>query len=455
MTRTGRPFSRRSLLSWSLAASGAAVLGGCTGTPGQGGGDTKNATIRLTHWWGNQFGLYTDMMEQKTGIALQDQGTAGAGYNEKLLTQLVSGTAPDLFLLDAPNNPNFFSRGVVAPFDDYLASRDDVDDAKWNIAPKTETGFQGKIMGLSIFTSQDVIMHVNRELAAKDGLGKDLPLWGKPTFDQWKWPEFVEWLKAATKRTSNGRVEQYGLGATGDLSYVARALVASNGGKIFDDEWNGNEQACLIDQDPVVEAVQEVIDLVRKHNVAPSPATEQSIQGGMYRAGRAVCTPTWASASILAEQDLFPQDHFHLPYVRQRVHTVGANALCVNKTSKNADAAMEWAVTFCVDEEVRKKFLQYSSVPAYDPLPIVEGSPDSTAKRIALVGLSRIKGMSTLPKNTEGVVNYPRWYGSRVPGIAGEAFGDAFESAMIGKQSVADALRDAKERIDNELAKAS
>src|SRR5262249_16896744 len=139
-------------------------------------------------------------MQQKTGIAIQEERNPYNGYFQKILTQLVAGTGPDLIEIDANENGNFFTSGTLVPFNDYVKSRSDGDPAKWNADPLKENGYQGKILGLSLFTMQDLIVHINQELADKDGLLKDAPLWGTPGYDAWHLQDkFVEWLKAGTK----------------------------------------------------------------------------------------------------------------------------------------------------------------------------------------------------------------------------------------------------------------
>ena len=61
---------------------------------------------------------------------------------------------------------------------------------------------------------------------------------------------------------------------------------------------------------------------------------------------------------------------------------MSAAATCASTSaSKYTEAALDWVITFITDNEVRAKFLQVSSVPAYDPLPIVEASPEAPRRR--------------------------------------------------------------------------
>jgi ABC-type glycerol-3-phosphate transport system substrate-binding protein len=408
------------------------------------------ATLTFSHWWRGQFDEYIPMMQQKTGIAIEQDKSGGDVT--KLITQFVAGTAPDLFLIDAPANGDLFPTGNLLPFDDYLKSRSDVDMTKWNVDPVKEVGYQGKIMALSLFVMQDLIVHVNQELADKDGLLKDAPLWGKDNFDTWTWDKFVEWLKAGTKVKSDGTVDQFGISGFG-FDPFARAFLAQTGGQIFDDDWNYQETKSMADQPAFLQGVQFPIDLTLKHKVAATPAVEQSIKGGAYAAKRTLCAISWSTPSIWPVEQFFPQTYFHLPYNGHKIHAISGNHIGVFKGTKFRDAAFEWVTTFTVDKDVRTKFLQISSVPAYDPLPIVQASPEGLPKTIALINLSRIQGFSTLPKDTEGVTLYARYYGRKASAFTRKQLQTAFEAAITGKSTVEQSFGDAKKRIDEELAK--
>lgn len=383
----------------------------------------------------------------------EEQVPGGSGFEQKLLTQFVAGTAPDFFLVDTYWNGDMFPSGNLFPLDDYLKSRSDVDPSKWNVPQSKENGYQGKTMGLSVFTAQDLIVHINYELADSQGLLKDLPTWGALNYDQWHWEDFLTWLKAGTKMNSDGTVSQYGLGTdVSGFTELIKVLTYQNGGSEFDEGiWNYAEQHLLYDQPPAQQAIQWLADLVLTAKVAPKPAAEAAIHGGSYRAKRAVAAIDWSTPSIYPEEGLFKQTWIALPFSKHRLHRFGANYLAVNQHSKQRDAALEWITTFCVDKDVRTLFLQYSSVPAYDPLPIVNAAPAGTPKTIALINLSHIKGMSPTPATAEGVISYPGWDG-RDPQFTDNTIRTAMQSVLTGSATVKEAFALAKQKIDANLA---
>ena len=449
--------TRRRLLRTAMAAAPASVLLATYGRTAlaQSSPSTintqQNATISLGHWWGDQFAHYIPILKDQVGIDVSEQRTPYPQFDQKLLTQLAGNTAPDVFLWDANNNGSLFTSNVVVPWDDYLAANT-VDMSKWNIAPSTEVGYGGKIMGLSVFTMQDLIVHVNKELADQDGLLANAPLWGTDKFDTWRWDDFVNWLKAGTK-SSGGTVQQYGLGS-GDTQYLTgllRALIADNGGGIFDDDWNYGETKSRLDEDPVIDAAQKIVDLITVHKVAPLPGEESAIQGGTYLAKRALSAINWSTPSIFPESNTFPQEHFHLPYITNKVHAVGGNALMINRSSPNVDVAQEWVLRFLLDDQVRTQFFEISSVPAYDPLPIVNASAAGTPKTIALINLARIANVTSLPSDAANVVTFPRWYGAKASKFTQQSIADALSKAILGSSSVKEAFTEAKQAVDNEL----
>jgi ABC-type glycerol-3-phosphate transport system substrate-binding protein len=458
--------NRRDFLRLSAVGAGSVALAACaapvapasSGQQASEAGDAPAAAateVRFTHWWGEQFQQYIPLLEEKTGIKAVEEPSPYSGYFEKLLTQLVAGVGPDFMLLDANEFGQFWPSGTVAPMDDYLAAAS-IDMAKWNVPQNEENGWEGKTMGLSLFTMQDLILHVNKDLADEAGMTESLPVWGSENFDTWQWDDLVEWAKQGTKVNADGTVAQYGL-ATNVAGFwdLHRTLIASNGGAILDDEWNFQETVSLVNSPESVAALQVLVDAVTVHNIAPTPDAAQAIQGGAYRAQRAVCDITWSTPSIYPENVGFEQLYAHLPFLGKRVHAYGANCLALNAASSNLETAADWIITFCVDDDVRAEFLQVSSVPAYDPLPIVEASPEGRSKTIALINLSRIPGMSTLPEHTEDVANYPRWYGAKAPQFMRDTLAAAMQSVVIGSAGLQQAMDDAKAKIDAELAKAA
>ena len=412
------------------------------------------ATLRM-NTWADWFADLVPILKESTGIQVDREVSPFSGHRQKLMTQLVAGVGPDIAWINGDWMPEFWRAGVFLPFDEWL-KKENVDMSKFYADQRKLNGYQGKIMGLSSFTMQDLMVFINVELAEKDGLLKEAPLWGKPNYDEWKLDKWVNWLKAGTKIKQDGTVEQFGIGSdiAGAFSSGQKAFVYSNGGRLFDDDWGGNETKSLVDQPEFLDMVQFMVDLVLTHKVAPSGATEKAIQGGSFRAKRAMSGMTWSTVSIWPEKDTFPQAWMHLPFAKSRVHAAGDAPFCVNKTSKNADAAFHWATQFDLNRDVGKRQALIAAIPAYDPISIVGTMPEGSAKTVNLINLSRIKGMSTVPDKAEGVVDVPRWHGGKANVFTGDTLSAAIQSVVTGEAKLKDAFAQAKAKIEAEIAKA-
>ena len=85
-------------------------------------------------------------------------------------------------------------------------------------------------------------------------------------------------------------------------------------------------------------------------------------------------------------------------------------------------------------------------------MPITGVQPEGSAKTVALITLSRIEGMATVPQHAENTQLYVGTHG-RSPGFVRDPLADAFQASVIEESYVNDAFTCAKEKIDAELAK--
>ena len=396
------------------------------------------------------------IVEEKIGIHVEQEISPYSGFFQKTMTALVGGVAPDLIMIDANENGRFFKSGLLLPYDDWLAASN-IDMSKWASDPRVENGYKGKTYALSVFVMHDAYIVINKALAEKDGMLDGAPLWGTPEFDAWDWDDLVEWLKAGTKVQSNGTVEQYGFGAPsagGTGRWLSIPRVYQLGGTKYDDDWSYEETESNVNSPAWVEAIQSIVDLHLKHEVNPSPDAQNAIQGGSFLARKALCAPTWSAPAIWPEEDTFEQQWIHYPWKNQRVHAFGANHITVNEATQQRDGAFHLVTSFTTDRDVAKEQL-VSVVPPYDPLPLVGSMVEGRAKTIHHISLSRITGMSTVPMVAENTHVYPRFWGGKAGAFTGDTLNTAVDELFLGKKTAQQALNDAKEKIDSELAKHS
>ena len=134
--------------------------------------------LAFSHWWGDYFGDVTQMIPiftEKTGIKVQEQPSPWSGYHDKLLTQLVGGTAPDAFLADTFFNGTFYPSGLWAALDEAI-NLADLDIDKFAVDPWVETSYEGTVYALSIFLQEAQLIWINKAMADETGI--ELPVWG-------------------------------------------------------------------------------------------------------------------------------------------------------------------------------------------------------------------------------------------------------------------------------------
>jgi multiple sugar transport system substrate-binding protein len=137
------------------------------------------------------------------GVVVQQQsaGTGQAEYRERILTSIVAGTPPDVFLLDNIDVPAFTSRGVTIDLSPYLR-RLGVDLTRYD---SMVVGIfrRGEAVYALPKGYTPMVMVYNKDLF--DRAGVPYPS------DDWTWDDFLRVAKALTRDSDgDGQVDQWG-----------------------------------------------------------------------------------------------------------------------------------------------------------------------------------------------------------------------------------------------------
>ena len=463
---TTKRMSRRSFLHLSAAGTAGMIVAACAGQPAastpadEGAASDSMAEepveIRLSHWWGEQHNMWMPLVEEKSNVTVKQEIYPFGEYVTKIKTQVAGGVAPDIIQLDQGHNADFFPKDVFIPFNDALEASD-IDMSKWNVDPALELGFNGDIMGLSLFTMQGRCVYLNLDLVREAGYPEDeLPLYGRPNFDMWHWDDFVAFLKAVTIKASDGTYEQYGYSSAitdaGSLAYQ----MASYGADMVDDPWNFAETEALLDTEAAIAAAHDIIDLTIVHEVAPTLEAQQGIEGGLFRAGLAAATINWTNQTYLMAELPFELGFMHLPFVDLRVHGVGANHWCINKASEFIPQAQEASIVQTTDYEVGQALVDLAAtISAYDPAFYLDSLPEGDLGVISRIMLSRLEGMSDCDYCAEDVNKFNRSGFGRSGRFLQDTLRSELEKVLIGQKSVEEAMQDADAAIDTEIDRAA
>ena len=458
-----RGMSRREFLWASVVGSAGVVAAACQpAVPAaemaqdEGAAPAMEAVeIRFSHWHGGFWDPIRDgINEAHPEITAISESTPWGEYSTKLLTQMVGGVAADVVMVDSYWQGEWFK--VLLPLDDALDAHG-VDNSKWDADPWMQCGNQGQIYSLSQIYCPNWQLVVNRTLAEQEGI--TLPEWGDDgppdNFDEWRWDDLVELLKATTKVNSAGEVEQYGLAdSTGGFGATALYYIYSNGGEVLDDTWGYEETETLIDSPESVQALQDYIDLTLVDKVAPTPAEAKAVQGGLFTAGKALCTirhPGVGDQRV--NQEEFGLAFMPVPWREHRVQLMGTNSWGVWSGGENVDAAATFAIWATTSETISDWITPNINLTGYDMRRAIDklpALPEGWMRRFYEVFLSRDSRFSQHQPATENVIWKPRWYGKKARFFS-DTVRREYDTVFLGEKSMQQAMSDAKSQIDAAL----
>ena len=187
------------------------------------------------------------------------------------------------------------------------------------------------------YSYSTVVLVYNKDLFDKAGVAY-------PT-DSWTWKDVDD---AATKIHALdskifGIVQPYQF-------YEFFKICVQNGGGLFNDDMT----AFTVNRAENVAALQHLLDRIRVTNIAPSSKQSAGMEEwDWFKQGRAgmIVTGIWAFPSFTTDCK-FNWDISVEPGSTQKATHFFANGLCVNKNSKNADAAYEWINFLCTSKEM-------------------------------------------------------------------------------------------------------
>lgn len=251
-----------------VALVGAAVLAlsACTGQGAQQNEDVAGAGGKTTiaFWNGftgpdraaveelvNRYNQSQDKVTVKMEISPWDV------FFQKLLPSIAAGKGPDLLAMDSAQLPQYATRGVLAPLDDYYEDDSTESDALAQTAVDA-TEWDGTKYGVPMnFTT--LLLYWNKDMFKEAGLDPESP--------PQDWDQFEEAAKKTTKDTNgDGKPEQYGL-AIADHETIAMwpILLWGNGGGVVSED---GTQSMLGDPE-TIEAMDRWGTLVREDKIAP------------------------------------------------------------------------------------------------------------------------------------------------------------------------------------------
>jgi multiple sugar transport system substrate-binding protein len=203
-------------------------------------------------------------LDENPGSTVEVNWSNWGRYNEEMTTAFAAGVTPDVFQGGAVWTPQMARRRWALTLNDYIAGDDDWDWADFPAGLQADVTFNGNIVGVPYRQDLRTLWYRQDSLAAA---GFDAP----PT----TWDEFLEVAKATTVKGDSGfEVEGYHFSDSGGnwqrdwQPYLIWLHMA--GGQFLSDDL----ETCMLDQEPAVEALQFLYDMVHKHEVISYPGLE-------------------------------------------------------------------------------------------------------------------------------------------------------------------------------------
>jgi multiple sugar transport system substrate-binding protein len=193
------------------------------------------------------------------GVVVQQQsaGTGQAEYRERILTSIVAGTPPDVFLLDNIDVPAFTSRGVTIDLSPYLR-RLGVDLTRYD---SMVVGIfrRGEAVYALPKGYTPMVMAYNKELFDR----ADVPY---PS-DDWTWDDFLRVAKALTRDTDgDGQIDQWGT-AFDRRVFLWMPWLWSGGADVLCAD--GTRASGCLDAPASVEAIRWYTNWVTRDSIVP------------------------------------------------------------------------------------------------------------------------------------------------------------------------------------------
>ncbi len=186
--------------------------------------------------------------------------TGGSQHYPKLETMIAGNDAPAVFYLEPPYTPTYANQNVLSALDPYVqADKYDISD----FYPKAigQYFWQGKLYELPRgFGNQDI--YWNQGLFQKAGVADPGLTWDDPN---WTVDNFLALVEKLTIRNGN-QVTQFGY-SQGLALRQWEPWVWTFGGEVIDQAKN----VCVLDQEPAIEGLQFIGDLINKYKVMPTP----------------------------------------------------------------------------------------------------------------------------------------------------------------------------------------
>ena len=342
-------------------------------------------------------------------------------YMDVIKTRLIGGEAADVFYLDASEAPALMSKGVLEPLDNYVTDEFDVNDFEQPLLDAfkqdgTIYGFPKDFSTLALF--------YNKKAFEEAGLS------GPPK----TWDELIEYSEKLTvDKDGDGKIDQYGVGFAKELARHFYKL------KAYDGQLVDEDGKAAFASEEAIKALQPIIDQYREDKTATIASDVGAGWGGeMFGQEKAamVIEGNWAIPFLENNYQDLVFGTAEVPAINDKKLTAAFPvAYVMNKQSEKKEAAWE-LMSFLTGKEGMKIWTSKGfALPTRKSVAEDLGFADDEIRGALVEGASYAQ---------------PWQAGENLPIIMNN-FDNQFISALLGEQSLEDAMKKAQETANKEI----
>ena len=358
-------------------------------------------------------------------------------WEQKFRTAAAGGELPDIFAVDGINVPTYASRGLCAELDEQVVPADVLAD--YFPPAQTEMQYQGKTYAVVLETNSQAV-RLNMDLMNEAGVQAPQT-----------WQELIQVGQQLTVDQSGNAASS----ANFDPNAVARWAMETwcctgegatwmitpwiwmNGGEIINEE----TRSVHVAEDPAVEAIQFLSDLVKEYYIWPQAGVVQAGPEGTFYGQLVVMSWTGAfDVANLTETNPpnFAWDIAPIPHPEstgQSISGVGGWLFSAWRDSPNLNGALE--------------FMNFMTTPEWHRHVSKFGYALSGRSSIAAERLEEVPQLQIFLDAMSNGKARPR--SSQYPQIT-DALQQAFDESIFGDRPVQEALAEAASKIEAALA---
>ncbi|QOR71052.1 sugar ABC transporter substrate-binding protein [Ruania alkalisoli] len=387
----------------AVLAAGTLLLSACSGSGNSGGGSSDGSSTVTWSTWGSpeeleRFeGFNEQFMADHEDITVELQPTAGySDYHSKLLAQLTSGTAPDVFYVGDDRIGEFVDAGVLLPLSDLMdsdASQTPVDAFNPGVLGAGQTE-DGEIYAVPNDVNPDALWYDKEALAAA-GITEDPA--ELAANDEWTTETFLE---------MNDKLAEAGLIGSMYWNYYGThwSWVSSQGGTAYDESGTfvGNTDATTVD------AVQTFADYMQDGTFVVADTMPEGAGAdsefvthgaGFFAQGR-YTIGTLEEAGVAESYDIV---RWPTPDGTAAPTTVAASYLVINADTPDPDAAFAFWTAYLSQEGQEFRLSEggnaVPSIEGADDVVLADGYPEHAQTFLDMrdMGFANYAAESTVP----------------------------------------------------------